>query len=304
MIQWKPGDDMTKRIIGRIYEHDETNRLIRIRHQTVIHAYYFPRGLYQTYESYLNIGAYLFLLVSPKPRVVKKMRVFTVEKVEKILFPRKQNPIVYYDIANIKSQIKLLLNQSRPKLFLDLEMSMPPYQLYQGFESEIIQYGVVSLDEFDQTTTKEDSFVKPLVRKEISDRTKRFLHIDQAVIDAGMDPKDFLERLRTLFRKNRPMVFVWGQNDVLELKKAAILHRIPDITNGVQIIDLLRLLKIFYGLKNDLGLLNAYRIHVQKETDEHQAHHALEDAIMTKEVFLSFKQVTNGLKTIDLEEYK
>ena len=77
MVQWNTGDDMTKRVIGRIYEHDETNRLIRIRHQTVIESYYFPRGLYQTYESYLNQGAYLFLHVGSKPRIVKKVRVFT-----------------------------------------------------------------------------------------------------------------------------------------------------------------------------------------------------------------------------------
>ena len=143
-----------------------------------------------------------------------------------------------------------------------------------------------------------------MIRREISYRTKKYLHIVQAVIESGMEPRDFLERLRIRFRKNRPMVFVWGQNDILELKKASRLHRIPDITSGVQMIDLLRLIKIYYGLKNDLGLMNAYKLHVESEFTDRQAHHALEDAMMTKDVYQSFKDVANGHKTIDLLEYK
>ena len=286
---------MNKRLYGQILDFNEQKRFVRLCVPRRIVTLYFPKGLFQTYMPYFHGGAYVFLQVTKEKKIIKGTKVLMVDSVEKILLPNKQHPIVYYDILRIKGQIKTLLSQAKPKLFLDLEMSMPPYKFYQGFESEIIQYGCVRLDDQNQLDLTEKEFVRPTKTPLISDRTIKFLKIEQAEIDQGIHPKTFLERLRFLFRKERPMVFVWGQNDVIELRKACKLHHMSDITSGVQIIDLLRLHKIYYGLKNDLGLFNAYRMYVGDTIGlEKQQHDALEDAMMTKDVFIGFQEVTQN----------
>ena len=59
---------------------------------------------------------------------------------------------------------------------------------------------------------------------------------------------------------NEGRVFVWGKNDQLELNKLNKLHKLNNYTKTMQFMDLLNLHKIYFGLKNDLGLFNLPRI--------------------------------------------
>ena len=87
-------------------------------------------------------------------------------------------------------------------------------------------------------------------------------------------------------------------------KKGARINHILDITKGVQIVDLLRLHKTFFGLKNDLGLFNAYTMYFGSDDNEKQAHDALEDAMVTKLIFDWFKEVALGQRKVDISDYK
>lgn len=98
----------------------------------------------------------------------------------------------------------------------------------------------------------------------------------------------------------RPMVFVWGKNDELELAKMNRLYELDDFTRKMQFIDLLRLHKTYFGLKNDLGLFNAYKAYKGVDLTK-QKHDAFQDASVTLAVFSCFKDVTNGLMTVTFE---
>ena len=295
---------MTNQIYGRLHDVFEDIRVVSLKGHSKIDYYYMPKGLFQTFLSYFIPGSYTFMTVSETKKKYKGLMVYSVESIEKIIYPRKQNPLIFYDISLIKSQIQNLITKECPKLFLDLEMSMPPYRFYQNFESEIIQYGLVITNPQGQIIEEKKSFVRPTKTAEISDRTKKFLKVSQEEIDQGISAKEFIEMLSSYFRKNRPMVFVWGQNDLIELRKACRINHQNDITMGVQIVDLLKLHKTYFGLKNDLGLQNAYNLYSTEPTLEKQAHDALEDALMTQFVFESFRQVTLGKRIVDTTLYK
>jgi len=232
----------------------------------------------------------------------RRYRGYTVNNVlniEKVLSPNRQKPTIYYDVSVIKSGISHIMNSKKPKLFLDFEMSMPPYKNYNNFVSEIIQVGFILTDAIGEIIQKKSFFVKTRLFKDISDRTKKFLHIDQEQIDSGIEYRDFYDLFLEILQTYKPMVLVWGQNDRIELRKMNLSYQLSDFTPTTQFIDLLKLHKTYFGLKNDLGLFNAYTLYYENDLDK-QKHDALEDARVTKAVFDGFLEVCNNKRIVSL----
>ncbi|MGI6392704.1 MAG: exonuclease domain-containing protein [Candidatus Izemoplasmatales bacterium] len=285
---------------GLLHGVDEVNRLIAIKTKRKIDYYYLARSMFADFMAYFRPGIYVFLQIQKSPRIYKRHRVRNVLNIEKIMEPYGQKPKLYYDISLIKSGISAILNTKKPKLFLDFEMSMPPYRNYQNFVSEIIQIGLVLIDEEEKIIEEFSAFIKPKLFSKISERTAKFLSVSQAEIDAGIAYQEVHDLLKRIQRMYRPMVFVWGKNDELELAKMNRLYELDDFTRKMQFIDLLRLHKTYFGLKNDLGLFNAYKAYKGVDLTK-QKHDAFQDASVTLAVFSCFKAVTNGLMTFTFE---
>ncbi len=284
---------MSSYVYGPLHSVSVENRIVSIKQGKRVAYFYMAKGMFNTFMQYLNEGIYLFMWVNDHERRLKGVMVKSVENLDKIIFPDKQNPRIYYDTNIIKKGIQSIVNGTQPKLFLDLEMSMPPYQNYEKFVSEIIQCGMVLVDSEGNILENHKDFIKPTLFKELSNRTKKFLHITQETIDSGIPYHDFYRTLERIIKTKRPMIIVWGQNDIIEIKKSAQLHHLPDLTRNVQFIDLLKLHKHYFGLKNDLGLFNAYKFY-SDVIPEDQVHDAYEDAMVTKVIFDFFKKVCNG----------
>jgi len=283
---------MTRYVYGPLHNVFEDIRVITIKDRQRTEYYYMPKGMFASFMAYFSLGIYIFMTVSNSTKRYKGVMVYQVENIEKIMYPNRQNPRVFYDISVIKSGIKTILNGPKYKLFIDFEMSMPPYRNYESFISEIIQFGMVLTDPFGEIIDEQSMFIKPVLFKSISDRTQKFLHISPKSIDNGMTYLNFYQLFVNIINKYHPMVFVWGQNDMIELRKSMKYNNLSDITRRVQFIDLLKLHKNYFGLKNDLGLFNAYRLYSQIELEK-QTHDAHEDAVVTKTVFDGFKKVCN-----------
>jgi sporulation inhibitor KapD len=284
---------MAKYISGPLHDVFEDIRVITVKtvHQTSY--YYMPKGMFNSFMAYFAKGIFVFMTVSDRKRSYKGVMAAQVENIDKIMYPGGQNPKVFFDITVIKSGIKNILNSPKNKLFIDFEMSMPPFRNYANFVSEIIQCGLVLTDPAGNIIEKQSMFVKPILFKMISDRTQKFLHIVQNSVDEGLPYEDFYRLFDGMMRKYRPMVFVWGQNDLIELKKSMKMNGLIDITPRIQFIDLLKLHKNYFGLKNDLGLFNALQLYANILMEK-QTHDAFEDAMITKKVFDYFKLVCNG----------
>lgn len=277
----------------------ESKRLITIKTKRKINFYYMSKSMFKQFMQYFEPGIFIFMTVKVQTRYYRGFIVRNVVSIDKLLSPNKNRPTIYYDISIIKSGIKNLINQNRYRLFLDFEMSMPPYNNYQSFVSEIIQAGFILTDESGKIIEEFSSYIKPKLIPEISIRTKKFLHIDQSDVDGGKTYDDLHKLIVELQRKYNPIVYVWGKNDQLELHKLNRIHRLSNFAKTMQFIDLLSLHKMYYGLKNDLGLFNAYNMYMEDSDLEKQKHDALEDALVTKEIFYAFKDVCNNKRFVD-----
>ncbi|MGD9963736.1 MAG: exonuclease domain-containing protein [Candidatus Izemoplasmatales bacterium] len=290
---------MEETIQGMLHGVIESKRLIAIRMKKRVNFYYMSKSMFKQFMQYFKPGIFVFMTVKTAPRLYRGFLVRNVVAIDKILSPSRNKPEIHYDISIIKSGIKSLINQNRNRLFIDFEMSMPPYNNYHNFISEIIQVGYILTDEYGKIIEEFSSYIKPKLIPELSLRTKRFLHIEQTDVDQG-NPYEFLhQRIMTIQKTYNPIVYVWGKNDHLELNKLNRIHRLNNFTKSMQFIDLLSMHKNYYGLKNDIGLFNAYNVYSESRDLNNQKHDALEDAFVTKEIFYAFKDVCNNKLSVN-----
>lgn len=283
---------MTIKVNGILHGVIEDKRIIAIKGRKKVHFYYMSRGMFKSFMMYFTPGMYVFLTVNEHAKTYRGYLTQSIISIDKVLSPNKNKPKIYYDISIIKSGVKRILNDDRKRLFIDFEMSMPPYTDYESFVSEIIQVGYVLVAENGEVIETFSSYIKPSLFPKISLRTIKFLHLKQEDIDTGIPYQTFYQRLFELYKTHNPTVFVWGKNDQLELNKLNRIHRLKNFTKSMRFIDLLNLHKIYYGLKNDIGLFNAFNLYYDEDLSQ-QKHDAMEDALVTKRIFDGFKHATN-----------
>ncbi len=143
---------MAEFVYGPLHSVMIEHRIVSIKHHHRVAYYYMSKGLFNTFMQYLNEGIYLFMHVSDTEKRMKVVMVKTVDSLDKIMFPDRQNPQIYYDITLIKVALKQH-ESNQTQTLLDMKMSMPPYHDYEHFVSEIIQCGVVLV-----TTKKKSRF--------------------------------------------------------------------------------------------------------------------------------------------------
>ncbi len=292
---------MDEFVNGMLHGVYVSKRVIAIKKRHKVYFYYMSKGMFRSFMMYFTPGMYVFLKVSNKQRIYKGLLVQNVISIEKILKPRKNHPVVYYDVSIIKSGIKKIVNESRYKIFIDFEMSMPPYTNYENFVSEIIQVGYVFTNPSGEIIEEYRSYIKPILFPELTKRAIKFLHISQEDVDNGISYVEFYNRFIDIFYKYDPIIYVWGSNDQLELNKMNKLYKLKRFTKRMRFINLLKLHKNYFGLKNDMGLFNAYNLYSEIDLNN-QKHDAMEDALITKKVFDYFKAVCNNEMQIEVEK--
>ncbi|MBU1020659.1 MAG: hypothetical protein KJ847_05540, partial [Firmicutes bacterium] len=136
----------------------------------------------------------------------------------------------------------------------------------------------------------------------LTKRTLKFLKITQEEIDNGIDYIDFYNHFKYLIDEYNPAIIVWGRNDFLALRDSYKINKVPNLHSKTRYINLLKMHKNYYNLRNDLGLFNALKLYTREETV--QTHNALEDAIVTYEIFKGFKKVVNYQLDVNLLDFK
>jgi len=243
------------------------------------------RSQFYKYEALLQKDMRLVgVLVQDKElKLSRILKIFHVNgKSLKPLF--HQNHIVH--------DVKNLLNGLDYIIALDFEMSMHPYYYSKEFISEIIQVGYVLTDSLGNVLETYQAYIKPLKFPKLTKRTLKFLDITQEDVDGGKTFNAFYDHFKEVVSTYEPGIIVWGGNDETMLHNTLKDHGYPEGSLYLRFIDLLKLHKQVYMYKNDLGLLNAYRMYGNHVKDP-QRHDALDDALMTKEVFLGFKKYLN-----------
>ena len=293
---------MREIISGRILSYDEENRIITLHTSDRIRYFYIQRSLLNRISKYIELSRFIQFTITDEERLYRKHKVSTVDYIIKIMQIRYRKNVVYYDIKNIKEGTKRLINNLNYKMFLDLEMSMHPYKVDKNFVQEIIQVGYVLVDKEGNIIDRYNQNVLPTIHKKITRRTIKFLGMTQEEVDSGVPFEQFYNYFKTVILKYNPAIVVWGRNDFLALNTAYRINHLPCLDKKTRYINLLKVQKNFFNLKNDLGLFNALKLY--ENFDEIQSHNAYEDAMVTMKIFNGFKEVVNNRISVDISKFK
>lgn len=198
---------------------------------------------------------------------------------------------VIHDTYQLRHGMYEVINKINNYVFIDFEMSMPPYSHKgKGFQSEIIQYGYIVTNKYFEELERGSSYVFTKSHGLLTDRTLKFLKIDmETYLNEAISYHTFYDMIVRIQDTYQPKWIIWGKNDVQVLNESYMLHEKYKPTSDKDFIDALKLHKDYYDLKDDLGLLTAYKMYY--ETEENQSHHALHDAMMTAHVMKAFKDI-------------
>jgi sporulation inhibitor KapD len=167
-------------------------------------------------------------------------------------------------------------------LFIDFEFTMPEKtEKERTHFPEIIEAGVVLVED-GKIIRQYRSFVKPEINPTLTERCKRFLQICQEDVDQGITFRELIQTLHSFYRLGSTVVVTWGNMDMVVLRKSCRYWNIPFPFEGRErdlSIEYMR----FYGERNQTGLTKALEQYGKKEKRKH--HRALEDALMTFEIF-------------------
>lgn len=293
---------MKKTISGRILCIDEEDRIISIKVSNQIMYFYLQRSIVNRIGKYLSISRYIQFVVNDEKRIYRGRKVSNIDYVLKIMEIRRRKNIVYYDVMDIKEGTRDLINGLDTKMFLDLEMSMHPYKQDKTFKQEIIQVGFYLVNKNDDIIEEYSQIIKPTIHTILTKRTLKFLEITQEEVDNGINYKDFYDHFSQLVEKYAPAIIVWGRNDFLALRESYKLNKLPSLKKRTRYINLLKIHKNYFNLKNDLGLFNALNLYISGNGK--QNHNALEDAMATYQIFKGFHSVLNNERIINLRDYK
>lgn len=293
---------MKEIISGRILSYNEEDRIISLRIKDKISYYYLQRSLLNRISKYIELGRFIQFTITDEERLYRKHKVATVDYIIKIMEIRYRKNIVYYDVKDIQKGTKELINSLDYKMFLDLEMSMHPYKVDKSFVQEVIQVGYILVDKAGNVIATYNENIKPTIHRKITKRTIKFLGITQEEVDQGVSFEEFYNEFKGVIKKYNPGIIVWGRNDFLALNQSYKINHLPSLATMTRYINLLKIHKNYFNLKNDLGLFNALKLY--ENFDDIQAHNAYEDAEVTRKIFYGFKEVVNNKRIVDVSSYK
>jgi len=177
---------------------------------------------------------------------------------------------------------RICMRGTEPTLiFIDFEFSMPEGRGPKGFFPEIIEVGLISVQERLETS-QFSSYVKPRVFKRLSRRCRSFLKITQQNVDEGMTLAALVKRLAVLNNDGHNKVVTWGNMDMRVLKQNCERAKLPFPFSG-EFIDLSMEYKRFFGDRNQTGLWKAVQEYGREGVGNH--HKALDDAMTTYHIY-------------------
>lgn len=247
-------------------------------------GFYLSNRLSKIFFSYLDQGVLVDFEIQPKMKKIGHIHFYQVAHFNQIV--RLDPYQVHYDLYQLRQEMKDILNQDRYYLFIDFEMTMPGYR-DQFFRPEIIQVGYVLAKVKENAILHDGYYVLPKENRTLSRRTKKFLNLDEDMFFSLAKHYDvFYDQLEAIMETYHPKLVVWGKNDLSALNDSFVLHDKYKLTKDQDFIDLLKLHKDYFNLKDDLGLFKAYQTYYDITFD--QAHDAKDDAFVTKLVFDAF----------------
>lgn len=252
-------------------------------------AFYLTNRLSKIFMDYLNKGVLVDFEISNTRRKIDNYRAYQVAYFNEIKIIKTGRTI--YNHIKLKGDMLDFLEERYYYLIVDLEMTMPRYR-EKRFVPEIIQYGFVLVEYRGKTILEDHSYIFPVKQIPLSKRTINFLNLDLEMFNTKAQPYHyFYNNLLDIIKKYQPKIVVWGKNDIAAIQSSYKIHNKKVITEPTDFVDLSKLHKDYFNLKDDLGLFKAYETYYDQK--HKQVHSAKEDAVITKSVFEAFINYIN-----------
>ncbi len=281
-------------ISGTIRSFDEETRIFEIVLHKRIQFFYLSRSQTKKFKPYLNEGLVVHFTCKDERVKINGVMAYEVIHFIKMLRHLPRKTIFYYDLSIIRKGVKKIFNRDGFRLFLDLEFTMPPhgYTHGGGFVAEIIQYGLYLEDQDGNLITTENGMIRPSYSLGVNSRTLEFLKMDEQELIHAPKPYVFYNQLKNLLTMYQPTIYVWGKNDIIMLDSFYEQHKFKKLVERKSFVNLMQVIKNYYGIKTDIGLFHAYEFFNSKPPYE-QDHNALNDAVATSEIFKLFQKELN-----------
>jgi sporulation inhibitor KapD len=280
---------------GIIHSYDEERRLITIQQRRKIVYYYMQNQLLKEFDKFLAPGHFVQFECDDQAVVRRGTKAHQIHHFSVIKGLRYRVAKVFYDDATLRHHMLSTIQAHTNKLFLDVELSMHPYEKGITFTQEIIQVGAL-LEVDGEVIDTFHHYIQPIVHQELTQRTKDFLHIDETTMESAVEPIKWYQTLKRWMQEYQPQIYVWGRNDFLSLDEFYSLLQEPSLTPRKAFVDIMKMIKQFRHQKNDIGLLQC-AIDMGHQVS-HQTHDAFDDAKLTRFITQQFiqelKQVTKN----------
>ncbi len=271
----------------RIHKYDYINGIITCIIEDRLVNFYLTNSIKRRFGDLLEEGCYITFKPNFKTkRIINKQKCYRINYFLKIELPTYRTTKIVYDINILREQVIDYITKDKYYLFLDLEMTMPPYYKVHNFQPEIIQVGYYLTDD-DQNILEENSYyLTPTKFKTVSKRTLKFLNLKRGAIKNPKPYIHFYNDLKRLLKQYKPKIVVWGNNDYLAIKQSFKINKQRPLLNRQSFLNLLNSIKRYYNLFDDVGLFKAYEIYYKKAPV--QKHDALNDAYVLYKIYQSF----------------
>ena len=280
------------KVYGKIINTIPEERIVKIEYNGRLIYLYMSRKLFKDFGPYFYNKPYIFVETSEKGRRLGDILVYDVESFVKVVEPNLRERKVFYDISTIKKGVKSLLEKIEYKMFLDLEFSLPAYYQSMPHIAEIVQYGIVVEDKDGNIVFEDSSLVNPKKVYSLNNRTLKFLSRKREEFDDAISYNEFYEILKDVINKYDPKIVAWGRSDMLALEQSFKLNNVKALPIRKKYINIMQVIKNYYNLKDEMGLFQTYQ-EMSGVSLEPQQHDALEDAVLTREIYRMFKVKVN-----------
>ncbi len=273
-----------------IYKVDYDNKIFWVKESRKLACYQLSNRMSKIYLPMLTPGLLVDFEVHETSKHKRRQKVLHMNQIV-ILEPYQ----IIHDIDALRTDMLSVIKRIQYFAYLDFEMSMPAYSKRGIHQAEIIQFGVIITNEFHEILEKKEGYVFKKQHGFLSDRTLKFLNIQQdTYLEQALAYDNLYHILKDIEETYQPKWIVWGKNDIQVLSDSYRIHEKEPLIDHDNFIDLLKLHKDFYGLKDDLGLLKAYQMYY--ETSIYQIHDALDDALMTAGIMKAFIETMKAHK--------
>ncbi len=271
-------------IKGLVYKSEKSFFILKQRNRLVY--YYLQRNLIKKFDKYLVKGTFVHFEVESNKNKHRGIYCYKVSHFIEISNKKLKNKKIYYSINSFRDGIKSLITNLDYTLFIDFEFNMHDFYT-PNFISEIIEVGYSLCDNKLNVIKEKQLYLKPTKMKKVTKRSIKFLNYQKHHLDNRSEYKTFYNDFKNVMDKYNPCLIVWGKSDIENLK-LSFKHNSVKYVN-FKFIDLSQIHVNYYNLKNTPGLFKTAEEYNNIELPK-QKHNALEDAIVTKLVFSSFKE--------------